>query len=101
MESSQPVGLCCVTQGARPGALWQPIGGGDGGDGGDGDGGGDGGDGGDGVGDDGDGGGDGDDLGNIGGVMILTDLASIQDLELSHLLPFYFCCISISFSLSN
>ena len=52
-------------------------------------------------GDDGDGGGDGDDLGNIGGVMILTDLASIQDLELSHLLPFYFCCISISFSLSN
>ena len=45
----------------------------------------DGGDGGDGG-----GGGDGDDLGNIGGVMILTDLASIQDLELSHLLPFYF-----------
>ena len=52
--------------------------------------------GGDGDGDDGNG-----DLGNIGGVMILTDLTSIKDIELNHLLPFYFCFISINFYLSN
>ena len=46
-------------------------------------------------GDGGGGGGDGDGLGNVGGVMILTDLVSIQGLELSPLLPFCLCVLSI------
>ena len=26
MCSKEPVGICCMTQGAQPGALWQPWG---------------------------------------------------------------------------